>query len=120
MTTARTCTCMRGQICISYYLYTPICNVIVTTMSSWFCLPISGFGSLFRIQATVKEFQAVVLFHSVNHSDAVSPKDFNGNMEILKKYCPYPVPYMYNLKYVKHDVSRPKYFLPLLSASCNI
>lgn len=63
----------------------------------------NGFGSLFRIQASVKEFQAVVLFQSVNHSDAVSPEDYPGNKEILEKYCPYPVPYMYNLKYVKHE-----------------
>ncbi|XP_060585088.1 uncharacterized protein LOC132741026 [Ruditapes philippinarum] len=64
---------------------------------------LNGLGSEFQIQAKVKEFQAVVLFRSINHSAAVSAKDFTGNKEIIERYCPYPVPYMYQLKYVKHN-----------------
>ncbi|XP_053403345.1 uncharacterized protein LOC123555179 isoform X2 [Mercenaria mercenaria] len=63
----------------------------------------NGFGSHFWIQVRVLEFPAVVLFQSINHSEAVSAKDFTGNREIIDKYCPYPVPYMYKLKYVKHN-----------------
>jgi hypothetical protein len=78
----------------------------------------SGLGSEFQIQAKVKEFQAVVLFRSINHSAAVSAKDFTGNKEIIERYCPYPVPYMYQLKYVKHNVSKKCFNLAFLESLC--
>lgn len=62
-----------------------------------------GKGSLFWIQVYAKELQTVVKFQPVDHSDVVSPADFAGSPEIVQQYCPYPLPVMYNLQYIKHN-----------------
>ncbi|KAL4219870.1 hypothetical protein ACF0H5_020281 [Mactra antiquata] len=64
---------------------------------------LNGFGSEFWIQAQVRESQPVVLFKPVDHSEDMSNTDYTGDDDILNKYCKYPLPAMYDLKYIKHE-----------------
>ncbi|KAH3814736.1 uncharacterized protein LOC127833862 [Dreissena polymorpha] len=64
---------------------------------------VAGLGSEIWVDITLLDAQPVMMFRPVDHSREFTPGEFPGPGPILKKYCPYPLPYQYEYKYIKHN-----------------
>ena len=69
-------------------------------MYDWVCS-----GSGFSVVISVKEVNLSPLYSAVDHSYANDNAAFGGDANVVRQFCPYPVPLFYRLSSVVHQVS---------------
>ena len=66
-------------------------------------------GSGFSVVVGVRELNLSPLYSTVDHSRGNDNAAFGGDETLIRDFCPYPLPLVYRLSSVLHQVARTLY-----------